>query len=181
MRIEYTGRHTAVPAEIRRLGDAKVRKLERVLPGITDVRVILTGAKLRQIVEVTVHSRGLDLAATEESSTFRVSLTTALDKLIRQATRHRDKVRVRKGGARTPAEPARSKVRPPAVGAERRAHPRVIRARRVAARPMTVGEAALAVGASPDGVVVFRDATTGRIAVLYRRKDGNMGLIDPEA
>ena len=57
----------------------------------------------------------------------------------------------------------------------------MIRNRRVAAKPMTVGEAALEVGGSPDGVVVFRDATTGRITVLYRRKDGNMGLIDPEA
>ena len=180
MRIEYTGRHTDVPAEIRRLGDGRLRKLERVLPGITDVRVILTEDKRRQIVEDTVHSRGLDLVATEASSAFRVSLTTALDKLIRQATRHRDKVRVRKGGARTPAGPARPSVRPSA-GVERRARPRVIRTRRVAAKPMTVGEAALAVGASPDGVVVFRDATTGRIAVLYRRKDGNMGLIDPEA
>jgi putative sigma-54 modulation protein len=181
VRIEYTGRHTEVPAEIRRLGDQKMRKLERVLPGITDVRVILSEAKRRQIVEVTVHSRGLDLAATEESGTFRVSLTTALDKLIRQATRHRDKLRVRKGGARTPAAPARPKARPAAEEAERRAVPRVIRNRRVAARPMTVGDAVLEVGASPDGVVVFRDAVTGRIAVLYRRKDGNMGLIDPEA
>jgi putative sigma-54 modulation protein len=181
VRVEYTGRHTDVPAEIRRLGDRKLRKLERALPGITDVRVVLTEDKHRKIVEVTVHSRGLDLVATEESSAFRVSLTTALDKLIRQATRHRDKVRVRKGGVRAPATPPRPKGRPVADEAERRARPRVIRNRRVAATPMTVGEAALAVGGSPDGVVVFRDATTGRITVLYRRKDGNLGLIEPEA
>ena len=182
MRIEYTGRHVEVPAAIRRLGDRKLRKLERVLPGITDVRVILTEDKRRKIVEVTVHSRGLDLVATEESSGFGLSLSTALDKLARQATRHRDKLRVRKGGARTPAEPARSKARPSAAEeAERRAVPRVIRNRRVAAKPMTVGDAVLEVGASADGVVVFRDATTHRITVLYRRKDGNMGLIDPEA
>jgi ribosome hibernation promoting factor len=180
MRVSYTARHTEVPDEVRRLGDRKIAKLARALPGITDVRVVLTADKHRQVVEVTVHSRGLDLVATEESSAFRVSLTTAMEKLIRQATRHRDKVRVRKGGARTPKAPARPKGAV-AEEAERRARPRVIRNRRVAIKPMTVGEAALEVGGSPDGVVVFRDATTGRIAVLYRRKDGNMGLIDPEA
>jgi putative sigma-54 modulation protein len=180
-RVEYTGRHTEVPAGVRRLGDRKLRKLERVLPGITDVRVILTEDKHRQIVEVTVHSRGLDLVATEESSDFQASLSTALDKLTRQATRHRDKTRVRKGGARVPAGRPRASGRPQPEEADRRARPRVIRNRRVAAKPMTVGEAALEVGESADGVVVFRDATTGRIAVLYRRKDGHMGLIEPEA
>ena len=111
-----------------------------------------------------------------------MSLTTAMDKLTRQATRHRDKLRVRKGGARTPGDRAR------AAGAaarrtepERRARPRVIRNRRFAAKPMTVGGGGAGGGGSPDGVVVFRDAATERVTVLYRRKDGNLGLIEPEA
>jgi ribosome hibernation promoting factor len=180
MRVEYTGRHTQVPGEVRRLGDRKLRKLARVLPGITDVRVILTADKHRQVVEVTVHSRGLDLAATEESDDFGVSLSTAMEKLTRQATRHRDKLRVRKGGARAPV----ATPRPAAAstdGATRPAGPRVIRNRRFAVKPMTLEEAALEVGGSPDGVVVFRDAATERVSVLYRRKDGNLGLIEPEA
>jgi len=59
--------------------------------------------------------------------------------------------------------------------------PRVIRSRRFAVKPMTIEEAALEVGASADGVLVFRDASTERVKVLYRRKDGNLGLIEPEA
>ena len=48
-------------------------------------------------------------------------------------------------------------------------------------KPMTVEEAALEVGASADGFLVFRDASTERVSVLYQRKDGNLGLIEPEA
>jgi putative sigma-54 modulation protein len=57
----------------------------------------------------------------------------------------------------------------------------VIRNRRFAVKPMTIEEAALEVGASADGVLVFRDASTERVSVLYKRKDGNLGLIEPEA
>jgi putative sigma-54 modulation protein len=46
---------------------------------------------------------------------------------------------------------------------------------------MTVDEAVLEVGGRDDGFLVFRDAATERVSVLYRRKDGNLGLIEPEA
>jgi putative sigma-54 modulation protein len=59
--------------------------------------------------------------------------------------------------------------------------PRVIRSRRFVAKPMTVEEAALRVGSSEYGFLVFRDAETERVNVLYRRSDGNLGLIEPEA
>jgi putative sigma-54 modulation protein len=181
MRIEYTGRHMDVPDEVRRLGDRKLRKLAKVLRGITDVRVILSADKHRHAAEVTVHSPHLDLAATEESSDIGVSLSTVMDKLIRQAERRVGKQRVRKGGGRSPATSLRTAAAVP-VGAPRdETGPRVIRSRRFAVKPMTIEEAALEVGASAEGVLVFRDASTERVSVLYKRKDGNLGLIEPEA
>jgi putative sigma-54 modulation protein len=165
---------------VRRLGDRKVRKLARVLRGITDVRVILTADKRRVSAEVNVHSPHLDLAATEESADAAVALSTVMDKLTRQAERHVGKQRVRKGGGRRTTSVRTAP--PPVVSAPREERgPRVIRNRRFAVKPMTIEEAALEVGASADGVLVFRDATTERVSVLYKRKDGNLGLIEPEA
>jgi ribosome hibernation promoting factor len=180
MRIEYTGRHTHVPDSVRRLGDRKLRKLAKHLRGITDVHVILAVDKHRHSAEVTVLSPHGDLAATAESSDIAVSLSTVMDKLIRQAERRVGKRRVRKGGGRRPTS-VRTAPSPP-VGAPREERgPRVIRNRRFAVKPMTIEEAALEVGASADGVLVFRDASTERVSVLYKRKDGNLGLIEPEA
>jgi len=104
-----------------------------------------------------------------------------MDKLIRQAERRVGKQRVRKGGGRSRATSVRT-APPPVVSAPREERgPRVIRNRRFAVKPMTIEEAALEVGASADGVLVFRDAATERVNVLYKRKDGNLGLIEPEA
>ena len=180
MRVEYTGRHMDVTDSIRRLGDRKLRKLTKHLRGITDVHVILSADKHRQTAEVTVHSPHGDLAATQESSDIGVSLSTVMDKLIRQAERRVGKQRVRKGGGRSRATSLRTAAAPVSTAREEPG-PRVIRSRRFAVKPMTIEEAALEVGASPEGVLVFRDASTERVSVLYKRKDGNLGLIEPEA
>jgi putative sigma-54 modulation protein len=57
--------------------------------------------------------------------------------------------------------------------------PRIIAARRYPVKPMTAEEAALRLSSEPDQFVVFRDADTDRLGVLYKRKDGNFGLIEP--
>ena len=181
MRIEYTGRHTHVPDSVRRLGDRKLRKLGKHLSGITDVHVILGVDKHRHSAEVTVLSPYGDLAATAESSDIAVSLSTVMDKLIRQAERRVGKLRVRKGGGRARTTSVRTAPSAPVSAPREAPGPRVIRNRRFAVKPMTIEEAALEIGASPDGVLVFRDATTERVKVLYKRKDGNLGLIEPEA
>ncbi|OFV85692.1 MAG: hypothetical protein A2V74_09985, partial [Acidobacteria bacterium RBG_16_70_10] len=82
MKIEFTGRQTLVPVEVRRLAERKLQKVARVLPGITSAHVILTADKHRQIAEVSLHSRQIDLTAVEQSPNPRLSLGRAIDKLL---------------------------------------------------------------------------------------------------
>jgi putative sigma-54 modulation protein len=176
LKIEFTGRQTEVPAEIRRLAERKIQKLSRVLPAITRAHVTLTADKHRQIAEVSIRSKHLDLTAQDESSDLGASLSTVMQKLTRQVQRHIGRLRERKRNGRD-----RSRM---AGGPERRLEaggPPVVRARRAVLRPMTLEEAAREVGSREDGVVVFRDATTERMSVLFRRRDGRLGLIEPEA
>lgn len=175
MKIEFTGRQTEVPDEVRRLAERKLSKVGKLLPSLTRAHVILSADKHRQVAEVSVHSRHLDLAAVEVTTSPRLSVAGALDKLLRQAQRQRAKRRERKGSA-SPRLVAPVPERGGDGGA-----PRVVRTRRVAVKPMTLEEAALEMGARADGVLVFRDAATERVGVLFRRKDGNLGLIEPEA
>jgi ribosome hibernation promoting factor len=175
MKIEFTGRQTGVPDEVRQLAERKLSKVGKLLPSLTRAHVILSADKHRQVAEVSVHSRQLDLTAVDVSNDPRLSVSGAIEKLLRQAQRQRAKRRERKGAE----SPRLTPVAPEPAGDGQ--GPRVVRSRRVAVRPMTIEEAALEMGGRTDGVLVFRDAATERVSVLFRRRDGNLGLIEPEA
>lgn len=175
MQIEYTGRQTEVSPGLRALAERKLRKLARVLPRITHVHVVLAGDKHRQLAEVSIQSKHLTLTAAEESADMSTSLSNVMDKLERQAERRLGKLRQRRrapASRAVPAVPAREAAESPR---------RLIRSRRFVVKPMTVEEAVLEVEANRDGLLVFRDAATERVNVLFRRKDGHLGLIEPEA
>ncbi len=190
MKVEYTGRHTEVTPDLRALTDRKLAKLEKVLRGITHVHVILGVDKRRQMAEVSVHSPHLDLAAGDEGPDLAGAVSSVLDKLTRQAKRHQGKLQGRKRRAPARATALWSGVMAPMAShaaedgtpsAAPAGTARVIRSRRFVVKPMTVEEAVLQVGASADEFLVFRDAGTARVNVLYKRRDGNLGLIEPEA
>jgi ribosome hibernation promoting factor len=180
MRIEYTGRQTEVPKHLRALAERKLKKLARVLHGITDAHVVLASDKHRQIAEVSIRSPHLVLAATNASPDAGTSLSTAIEKLTRQAQRHMGKRREprRRGPVRGPTRfDAGAETGAGEPGSSRR----IVRSRSYIAKPMSVEDAARRVEGSAHGFVVFRNAGTERVSVLYRRKDGHLGLIEPEA
>lgn len=175
MKIEFTGRQTEVPTEIRRLAERKLQKLMRVLPAITRAHVTVATDKHRQIAEVSIRSKHLDLTAQEESSDLGASLSTVMDKLTRQVQRHLGRLRERKREGRSRARLVSAAEKRGGDGS-----PRVVRSRGEV-RPMTLDEAAVEVGSREEGFLVFRDAVTERVSVLFRRRDGRLGLIEPEA
>lgn len=88
MEVEYTGRQTDVPGQVRKLVERKLKKLEKFVGRPLRAHVILTVDRHRQIAEVSVHSPRLDMTATEETDDMGASVGTVMDKLIRQAERH---------------------------------------------------------------------------------------------
>jgi putative sigma-54 modulation protein len=174
MKIEFTGRQTEIPDDVRRLAERKLHKLGRLLPAVTRAHVVLAADKHRQVAEVSVHSRGMDLSAVAVTNDASLSVSGALDKLLRQAQRQRAKRRERKGAASP-------RLLAPAPERGRDGAPRVVRTRRAAVKPMSLDEAVLELEGSREGVFVFRDASTEGVRVLFRRRDGHLGLIEPEA
>lgn len=182
MRLVLTGRHVEITPALRRTVEQKLSKLSRVLnDSLVSVQVVLTREKYRHVAEMTLHARGDHmLHGIGESSGWAASLAAAVEKLDQQAHTVKGKWQTRKRRA-TPSKTiaARQPVLPPGEEAPRA--PRIVRTARYPVKPMTVEEAALEVGAGADAVLVFRNATTDSINVLYRRKDGDLGLIEPEA
>jgi putative sigma-54 modulation protein len=178
MRLELTGRHVEITPVIRNLVDRKLAKLTRVLnDSVVSAQVVLTREKYRHVTEMSVHMRGDHvLAGKTAGTTWTASVGRAVEKIEQQAQRVKGKWAERKRRA-TPAGalPAASPA-PPAD----EVLPRIVRASRYHVRPMSVDDAARAVEGGRDGFLVFRNSDTGAINVLYRRKDGDFGLIEPE-
>ena len=105
-----------------------------------------------------------------------MALTRAMTKVEKQAVKLKKKIIDRKQGAKRTAAVA------PQPGGRIVATPRparIIAARRYTVKPMTAEEAALRLSGETDQFLVFRDADTARLGVLYKRTDGNFGLIEP--
>lgn len=183
MRIEFTGRQTEVAEPLRRLGERRLSKLARVLPGITHAHVILSTDRHRQVAEVNVRSPLIDLAAQQASADFGASLAAAFDKLTRQAQHRVGKRKGQKRRGLTAASAPRGRIEAPvplAVRVPSEAPRRAIRPRRVALKAMTTEEAVLELDRRGEAFVLYRDTGTGRLHLLHRHKDGHLGLLEPK-
>lgn len=177
MKFEYTGRHVEVSPGIRKHVEDHFKKLDHLFNGTeASTHVIITVEKNRHIGELVVNWRDHTLTAKEVNADMYMALTRAMEKVEKQAVKLKKKIIDRKQGGRrsaaiapTPDGQLEATPRPP----------RIIAARRYSIKPMTAEEAALRLSSEADQFIVFRDADTDRIEVLYKRADGNYGLIEP--
>ena len=179
MRVDITGRNVEITPPLRQLIDKRLAKLGRVLnDSVISAQVILTKEKYRHRAEMIVHARGDHMMrGLGEGNAWPISLRQASEKLKQQAQKLKSKWEGRRRGglsARIAAPPA---VPPVEAGAPTR---RIIRATRYAVKPMSIEDAALQVESGPEAFVVFRNADTEAVSILYRRRDGNLGLIEPD-
>jgi len=184
MLIQITARHVEVSDKLKSFIESRVEKLDKFIDGITDVHVTLSVEKYRQIAELNVHSRGnVYLSATEASEDLKSSVSQAIEKIEHQAKKQRakkiDKKRRRPGrGVSEGTFNVISGEGAPAGGPP--APTEVIESRRFVIKPLTVEEAVMEIDEEGAEFLVFRNASNSRTNVLYRRPDGNFGLIDPE-
>ena len=175
MRLDITGRHVEITPTLRQLIDQRLAKLERVLNDrAVSATVILTREKYRHLSEIVIHARGDHIMrGTGAGNAWPLSLRQAAAKIEQQAHKLKSKWTERK---RKSAD-ARTVTAPAPDGAPA---PRVVRATRYAVKPMLLEDAALRVEAGPETFIVFRNAENDAVNILYRRKDGNLGLIEPD-
>jgi putative sigma-54 modulation protein len=160
----------------------KVKKLDRYLPGIEEARVDLAYVKSarsasdRQVAQVTVRGKGFILRSEERADDLFAALDTALDKLERQMERFKGKRQRVRGDGKSAAE-----VAPVAVEEDEEEGPIIVRRKQFRLSPMNEYEAIeqmLLLG--HENFFIFYNADTNHINVLYRRRDGTYGLIEPE-
>ncbi len=182
MQITVTGRHFEITEPLREHIENKITKLGRYLEGITDVHVVLSVEKHRRLAEIILHqAHGKPIRGLEEKHDMYLAVDAVIDKIERQVRRHKDKETVRKG--RTGSKEI-ALIESEAVidegAAEPTKHPRVIRSQKMAIKPMSIDEASMQMGLSENDFLAFLNSETDQMNVMYRRRDGNYGLIEPE-
>ena len=184
MRLELTGRHITITTPIKKLVEQRIAHVLRVLnDSALSAQVVLTKEKTRAHADVTLHARGEHFLHGEATGRdVQAALGAAADKVDRQAQKLKSKWAKGKRQGISAAKAASAAPRPERGGKGfGEEQPRIIRARRYEVKPMSVDEAAYEVEGGGDAFLVFRNASTDTINVLFRRPDGNLGLIEPEA
>jgi putative sigma-54 modulation protein len=188
MRLELTGRHIRITPGLRQLVEDGLQKLDRVLNDrAVSLQAVVSQEKHRHHVELTLHARGDHFFhGAGKGKDWEAAINQAVDKVEQQARKLKGKWtegRRRRAMSAARAVAARRPDHGTRIGTEESVDRtvRIIRARRTAPKPMSVDEAALEVGDTAGAFIVFRNASTDAVNVLFRRPDGNLGLIEPEA
>jgi putative sigma-54 modulation protein len=188
MPVRVQGKHITVTDALRSYATEKLAKLPRHFGQCRDAQVVFSTARDRSfgrsnVVEMTVRCDGFVLRSEEASDDMYASIDLAAAKLERQLAKYRSRLieKRRQDESRRRqrrAEGAAAALRGSPVPAERA--PSIVRTKRFLMKPMTPEEASVQLDLLGHEFYVFQHAETQRINVVYRRRDGNYGLIEPE-
>jgi len=174
MNINYTARHTSITPEIKKHAERRLRAIEKLLGYPVEADLILSVEKYRHKAEINIKIKGTTLNTVEETHDMFSSMGLAFDRLEKRVKKEREKLRERKRRKNREIVSAA----PPQDTEKQSA--RVIPSRDYSLKPMSVEEALLQLETRRTEVFVFRKFESEKWAVLYRREDGNFGLVEPE-
>lgn len=182
MELTIKGKNVEVTDRLRDYVHNKIGRLDRYLPSIDEAWVELSvegtkAAQDRQVCQVTVRSNGTILRAEERSDDMFASIDSVLDKMYRQIARYKGKRQNRWRGAGVTMEPLPIQFEEAEVEEEEAS---IVRTKRFAMTPMHPEEAVEQMELLGHDFFVFFNAEEGQINVLYRRKEGDYGLLQPE-
>ncbi len=182
--VDIYTRNIEVTERIRDYVSKKIAKLDRYLPGIEEMRVDLAHEKAarsaddRHVAQITVRGKGFILRSEERSDDLFAAFDSANDKIQRRIERFKGKHYHGRGDGRSAAD-----VIPEAIEEEETnaAGPVIARRKQFVLTPMGEMEAIEQMTLlGHENFFLFQNADTNRINVLYRRRDGSYGLIEPE-
>ena len=182
-KIETQARNMRLTENIRDYVEKKAAKLERHLQEIDEIRVELSHIKSarsaadRQVAQITVHGKGFMLRTEERADDIHAAFDTALDKMQRQVDRYKGKHYRGRGDGRSAAEVMEEDLPVDETG---ELLPLIARRKKFVVLPMTEDEAVEQMRLlGHDNFFVFFNAEQNSIQVLYRRRNGSYGLIEP--
>jgi putative sigma-54 modulation protein len=173
MLVQVRGRNIEVTDALKEYINKRLGKLEKYIDNLGEAQVTLSVVRGFHRIEVTIPINGMILRGEESTGDMYASTDLVVDKLEKQIEKYKGKLQKR--GARFVND-----VKAPAAVVAEDDGPRLVRTKRFAIKPMPVDEAVLQMNLLGHNFFVFSNAETEQVNVVYKRKDGNYGLIEPE-
>jgi putative sigma-54 modulation protein len=180
MQIAVTFRHMESSDAVRNYVEEKLARVKKYIEDPIDAQVVLSvQKKINHRAEVTMVVKGLTMKSTEETSDMYAAIDLMVDKIERQLKRYKEKLKRHKGSTGPQRRVEKTVFSAPSVDAEVAA-PEIVRSNSFSVKPMSVEEAVMQMDLLEKDFLVFTDDNSAEMNVVYRRKDGNYGLIVPQ-
>lgn len=180
MKIEYVARKVTLSEHVRQLTEKKLAKIAKYFNDIIEIRVEVGQERHLYVADLFVKGKDFDIKATCQNKDLTTAIQDAVDKLEMQARRAKTRLKDHKRGTEPMAELrdwSEEVIESDSVAS---GEPRIVTRTSIPIKPMTIEEASLQLDRSPGDFIVFLNASTERVNVIYSRRDNNLGLITPE-
>ncbi|WP_305041238.1 ribosome hibernation-promoting factor, HPF/YfiA family [Geoalkalibacter sp.] len=180
MQIAVTFRHMEASDPLRAYAEEKLERVKKYIDEPIDAQVVLSvEKKIRHRAEVALVAKGITIKGTEETNDMYAAVDAVVDKIERQLKRYKEKIKNHKPAAGRERQVQKTVFAAESID-EGRGEPSIIRSHSFPVKPMSVEEAVMQMDLLNKEFLVFTDDESEAINVVYRRKDGNYGLIIPQ-
>ena len=180
MQVTTTFRHMEQSDALKTYAEEKLERVAKYIDSPINAQVYFAvEKKIRHIVEIVISAKGVNTKATEATNDMYAAVDAVIDKIERQLKRYKEKIKAHKPNGDERGRQISKKIFQ-AESIEASAEPVIIRTKTETAKPMSVDEAVMQMDLLHKDFIVFTDSVNNELSVLYRRKDGNFGLIEPE-
>ena len=173
MKVTITGRHIKLGDDIKSYAEGKMHKSETFFDRIIEGSMILSAEKHRRIAEVTLTAKRAKFYAQEETEDIFASIDGVMEKIDTQIRRHKEKIKDKKHHPKEDLYVLEE-------DSEEEEEPEIVKVNKFAPKPLSPQEAAMQIELTRNDFLMFSNSQTNEVNVIYRRKDGNYGLIEPD-
>ncbi|NLV24300.1 MAG: ribosome-associated translation inhibitor RaiA [Deltaproteobacteria bacterium] len=181
MQISVTFRHMDASDSVRAYIEEKLARIKKYLDEPIDAQAVVGVAKkIRHRVEVTLQAKGITIKGSDETNDMYAAVDAVVDKIERQVKRYKEKIKRHKPMSGRERQVQKTILAPESFE-EGQEGPVIIRQASFSIKPMSIDEAVMQMDLLHKDFLVFSDDRSEEISVIYRRSDGNYGLIVPQA
>ncbi len=178
MQITTTFRHLEPSESLKSYAEEKLGRIRKYIDEPITAQVFLAVEKIRHSADVTITAKGITIKASEETGDMYAAIDMVLDKIERQLQRYKDRLKDHKPSPDSGQLFMKSVMEAESIEPSR--EPIIIKSSTFSIKPMSVDEAVMQMDLLHKDFLVFTNAGNDAINVIYRRKDGNFGLIEPD-